>query len=210
MQKKQVQITSGRGPSECELAVAHTLKAMIAEMKVNKIDHSIIETVSGFEKGTFASVNLELRGESLFPFVSRWLGTILWISKSEYRPDHKRKNWFIAINEITKENEVFEIGEIVYTTSRASGPGGQNVNKVETAVRATHVLSGTSVLVSETRSQIQNKKIAYKRLLETLQKSNETQELKRQTEIWNQHNGNIRMKPNRIFEGKNFKEKNND
>lgn len=62
------------------------------------------------------------------------------------------------------EVEVIE-HEIVYDTTRSSGPGGQNVNKVETAVRATHVPSGLSVLASDMRTQVQNKKLARERLL---------------------------------------------
>jgi protein subunit release factor B len=52
--------------------------------------------------------------------------------------------------------------------ARSSGPGGQHVNKVSTAVTLTHLPSGLSVMVSDSRSQSMNRKIARERLAEKL------------------------------------------
>ena len=64
-------------------------------------------------------------------------------------------------------------------TFRASGPGGQNLHKTESAVRLTHLPSGVVVLASDTRSQTRNREIAFERLAERLQRLNRRPKLRR-------------------------------
>src|SRR5438874_6905070 len=57
------------------------------------------------------------------------------------------------------------------TFARSSGPGGQNVNKVSTAVRLLHRPSGVSVMVQDSRSQAQNRRLARERLLDAVEQA---------------------------------------
>jgi protein subunit release factor B len=61
--------------------------------------------------------------------------------------------------------------------ARSSGPGGQHVNKVSTAVTLTHLPSGLSVTVSDSRSQSMNRKIARERLAEKLEERRQDRRL---------------------------------
>ncbi len=64
-----------------------------------------------------------------------------------------------------------EAGDLEESFARSSGPGGQNVNKVSTAVTLRHRPSGISVTVQDSRSQAQNRKLARERLLGTMERA---------------------------------------
>ena len=62
--------------------------------------------------------------------------------------------------------------EVVVDTFRASGPGGQHVNKTESALRLTHPPSGVVVTVQDSRSQLRNRETAFERLAQRLERLN--------------------------------------
>src|SRR6185436_3523760 len=62
--------------------------------------------------------------------------------------------------------------EVLVDVFRASGPGGQHVNKTESALRLTHPPSGVVVIAQDSPSQLRNREIAFKRLIERLKRLN--------------------------------------
>jgi len=67
--------------------------------------------------------------------------------------------------------------ELKETFARSSGPGGQNVNKVSTAVTLRHLPTGISVTVQDSRSQAVNRKLARQRLLDVIESAREGQRI---------------------------------
>ena len=206
MDTKTIQFTAGRGPAECTWVVAKVLKAFVSELAKNNIDYTIIHKENGNENGTVQSVTIHLQGGNLKLFLQNWLGTIQWIGKSTFRKYHKRKNWFIGCFELEYKNELtIQERDIEFQAIRSSGPGGQHVNKVSSAVRAKHKPTGVQVLVSESRSQHQNKKIAIQRLKEQIAKHNIEQLQNSIQQEWENHLNLERGNPVQIFIGTDFK-----
>ena len=67
--------------------------------------------------------------------------------------------------------------------SRSSGPGGQHVNKVSTAVLLRHIPSGVAVTVQDTRSQSMNRQLAWERLLDAIERARREERAARRAEI---------------------------
>ncbi len=206
MKTKTIQITSGRGPVECCWVVAQVLKHLIEDIKEAKIKYTLLQRELGAENGTLQSATIQLQGKVLEPFLKDWLGTVQWMGKSSFRKFHKRKNWFIGIYEIkiTEQTSLKE-DDIKFQAIRSSGPGGQHVNKVSSAIRATHTKTGIQVLAMDSRSQHQNKKIALKRLQEKVDKYNNEQLKVSVQNQWENHLNLERGNPVRVFIGSDFK-----
>jgi peptide chain release factor len=203
---KLIQITSGRGPLECQWVVAKVLKVFLEETKDNNIDYEIIHRENGDENLTLKSVTILLKGKNINEFLKTWLGSICWTGKSTFRKLHKRSNWFIGVFELEGLEKInFNEKDIQFQTTRSQGSGGQNVNKVNTAVRATHLPTGQSVFVQDSRSQLENKKLSITRLKEKVLEQNIIQLQKRMQETWNNHLQVQRGNPVRTFSGTDFK-----
>lgn len=165
VKKVTIQITSGKGPAECCRVVACVQSLMLKQAKQLGIELQMLENTPGDVNGTLLSATMTAEGDKLDGFINEWAGTIQWIAQSPYRKYHKRKNWFVGVGIFDmKELPQWDLKDLSFETTRASGPGGQNVNKVETAVRGTHRPSGLQVFAMDSRSQLENKKLCIARL----------------------------------------------
>ena len=205
---KIIQITAGRGPAECSWVVAQVLKRFLEETKSEGIQHNILHKENGHQNGTVQSVSIRLTGKNLEAFLTSWLGTIQWVGSSTFRKYHKRKNWFIGAFELKQlQNLKIEEKDITFQTMRSTGPGGQNVNKVNSAVRAIHTPTGVQVVAMDSRSQHQNKKLAIARLKEKVNNVNLERLQQTMSNQWENHLNLQRGNPVRIFKGTDFKRK---
>lgn len=198
--KKYIQLTAGRGPVECARAVALVANELQKELpNLQIVDSEEHKTVSG----CFMSITFGSEEEIPESKINAWEGTVQWRStRNTYRPGHKRSNWFVGVHFIDPLSlpSINDI-DIEYETCRSGGKGGQNVNKVESAVRAIHKPTGMAVKCSEERSQFQNKARAKERLLLKLAEARADAENQARDAAWSQHDSLIRGNPVKSFRG---------
>jgi peptide chain release factor len=202
-QTKIVQITAGRGPVECCRVVAKVLELILKDASKNSIVTHVLNTENATLNGTLYSAIVKIESANVSVLEKNWKGTIQWIAQSPYRKFHKRKNWFVGVEFFDTDNQIkWNEKDVVFESCRASGPGGQHVNKTESAIRGTHKPSGMQVLTMDSRSQLQNKKLCLERLKAKVLEWQMQQIIQQQQTQWQEHNALERGNPVKVIEAK--------
>ncbi len=145
-----------------------------------------LDRLDGDEAG-IKSVSFKIDGDSAYGYLKAEKGVHRLVRISPFDANKRRHTSFASLEvmpEIEDDNEIkVSPDEIRVDTFRASGAGGQHINKTDSAIRITHIPTGIVVSCQNERSQTQNREMAMKMLISKLLEKRESERMERDQDI---------------------------